>query len=241
MGIKQLSLFSEAEQVKMISPVFSRKKNRAEWELRKSRLGVVRADLSKNLCLSDEGCPIIKPYFGIPDSPLIDFKASLKSDTYDNWVHFFIDDVCFEQIWNPKYTERDVTLLCKFKGMFTPDFTLNPWLSQWQEQFNIFRNRAIGQIAQRRGGRVIPTIGWSFRRSFDYCFCGLSEGGTVAISTNGVQRKIVSLRLFLQGVFELERKLRPEAIVIYGNKIDFHTKARQIWHPNTHLTHLRTV
>ena len=191
--------------------------------------------------LNDEGCPIISPYFGIPDSPLVDFKEAMSSDDFMKWVHFFIDDVFFEQIWNPKYTERDIEKLTKFNGTFTPDFTLNPWLSPWQEQFNVFRNRAIGQIVQRRGGNVIPTIGWSFRRSFDYCFCGLSEGGTVAISTNGVLNNVVSLRLFLEGVFELERHLRPEVIFIYGNKLEFHTKAQQIWHPNTHINHLRSI
>lgn len=241
MDKQQLSLFSESELVKMISPAFSRKKNREEWELRKSRLGVVRADLSKSLLLSNEGCPIIKPFLGVPETPLIDFKEALASDCYDYWVHFFIDDVFFEQIWNPKYTDRDVEILTRFNGTFTPDFTLNPWLSQWQEQFNLFRSRAIGQIVQRRGGNVIPTIGWSFRRSFDYCFCGLSEGGTVAISTNGILKNIVSLRLFREGVFEMERHLHPEIILILGNKIELQTKARQIWYPNTHITHLRNI
>lgn len=241
MSTYQSSLFSEREWVDMIPPTFSKKKNQAEWELRKNRLGVVRADLSKGLQTTDEGCPILKPYFGIPDCPLIDFKESLASNVYDYWIHFFIDDLFFEQIWNPRYTERDIEILTKFKGMFTPDFTLNPWLTPWQEQFNIFRNRAIGQIAQRKGCNVIPTVGWSFRRSFDYCFCGLSEGGTVAISTNGVIKEFVSLRMFREGVFELERHLRPEVIVIYGTKIDLETKAQQIWYPNTHITHLRKL
>jgi len=234
-------LFSEKELARMISPALSKKRNHAEWELRKRRLGVVRADISKDLILSDEGCPIINPYFGIPECPLLDFKEALASINYDYWVHFFIDDVFFEQIWNPKYTERDIEILVRFNGTFTPDFTLNPWLSQWQEQFNVFRSRAIGQIVQRRGGNVIPTIGWSFRRSFEYCFCGLSEGGTVAISTNGVLNNVVSLRLFLEGVFELERHLRPEVIIIYGDKVELRTMAQQIWHPNTHITHIRKL
>ena len=239
MNNRQLSLFSESEQAKMISPAFSRKKNQAEWNLRVNRLGAVRADLSKDLQLSDEGCPTIQPYFGTPQYPLINFKEAMSADSYDYWIHFFIDDVFFEQIWNPKYTARDIEILCKFKGLFTPDFTLDPRLSQWLERFNIFRSRAIGQIVQKRGGIVIPTIGWSFRRSFDYCFCGLSEGGTVAISTNGVLNNYVSLRMFLEGVFELERHLRPEVIFIYGEKIELRTKAHQIWLPNTQIVHLR--
>ena len=239
MNYRQPSLFSESELAKMISPTFSRKKNQAEWNLRVNRLGAVRADLSKDLHLSEEGCPTIQPYFGVPEYPLINFKEALSANCYDYWVHWFIDDVFFEQIWNPKYTERDIEILCKFRGMFTPDFTLDPRLSQWQEQFNIFRSRTVGQLVQRRGGVVIPTVGLSFRRSFDYCFCGLSEGGTVAISTNGVLNNLVSLRLFMEGVFELERQLRPEVIFIYGDKIELRTKARQIWQPNTQIARLR--
>lgn len=235
----QLSLFSESEWTKMISPAFPRKKNQAEWNLRVNRLGAVRADLSKDLHLSEEGCPIILPYFGIPENPLINFKEALSADCYDYWVHFFIDDVFFEQIWHPRYTDRDIDILCKFKGIFTPDFTLDPRLSQWQEIFNVFRSRAIGQLVQRKGGIVIPTVGWSFRRSFEYCFCGLSEGGTVAISTNGVLKNFVSLKLFREGVFELDRRLHPEVIFIYGEKIDLRTNARQIWHPNTQIVRLR--
>jgi len=47
--------------------------------------------------------------------------------------------------------------------------------------------------------------------------------------------------MFLEGVFELERQLRPEVIFIYGDKIDLQTKACQIWHPNKHIMHLRTL
>ena len=158
----QLSLFSEKELAKMISPAFAKKKNHIEWDLRKSRLGAVRADLSKNLILSEEGCPIIKPFFGVPDYPLIDFKEALSSKDYLYWVHFFIDDVNFEQIWHPQYTERDIEILIKYKGIFTPDFTLDPRLGPWQEQFNIFRSRTIGQLVQKCGGTAIPTVGWSF-------------------------------------------------------------------------------
>ena len=237
----QLSLFSENELAKMISPAYSRTRNRIECELRKERLGAVRADLSKDLKLTDEGCPILNPYFGIPEGSLIDFKEAFTSDSLDKWGHFFIDDVFFEQLWNPKYTERDIRVLLKFKGIFTPDFTLDPRMSLWQEQFNVFRSRAIGQIVQRRGGNVIPTVGWSFRRSFDFCFLGLSEGGTIAISTNGVRDKLISLRMFCEGVFELERQLRPEIIFIYGAQIELQTKALQIWHPNIHISRLRSL
>ena len=241
MDVKQLSYFSESEWMKMISPEFSRQKNRAEWNLRKARFGVIRLDLTKDLEMTGDGYPKIKPFFGYPDFPLIDFNEALRLKDYDYWVHWFIDDVCFERIWNPKYTERDLEILARFRGAFTPDFTLWPSMSPVQEQFNIFRSRTIGQRLQRLGVPVIPTIGWSTRASFDYFLCGLSEGGTVAISTNGVIKNLLSQRLFREGVFEMERKLRPGIIVIYGAKMELSTNAQQIWIPNNRITRLRAL
>ena len=238
---KQLSFLSEAEWIKLISPEFTRQKNRAEWNLRKSRFGVIRADLTSDLKMTDDGFPIIEPYFSYPEYPLIDFKKALTSKQYDYWVQWFIDDVCFEQIWNPKYTERDLEILSHFRGAFTPDFTLWPNMSPIQEQFNILRSRTIGQKLQKLDVPVIPTIGWSTRRSFDYFVRGLSEGGTVAISTNGVLRNFVSQRLFREGVFEMERKIRPEIIVIYGAEMELRTKAKQIWIPNKRIANLRLL
>lgn len=238
---KQLSLFNKAEWINMISPEFSRQKYRAEWNLRKSRLGVIRVDLTNDLEMTEDGFPVIKPYFGYPEYPLIDFKEALSTKEYDYWVQWFIDDVCFEQIWNPRYTDRDLDILSRFRGAFTPDFTLWPNMSPIQEQFNLFRSRTIGQKLQSLDVPVIPTIGWSTRRSFDYFVSGLSEGGTVAISTNGVMKSFVSQRLFREGTFEMERKLRPEIIVIYGAKIELKTKARQIWIPNKRIERLRMI
>lgn len=204
-------------------------------------LGAIRADLSKDLKLTEEGCPILEPCYEAPNFPLLDFKAALAIDNRDYWIHFFIDDIFFEQLWNPRFTDRDILLLSEFEGCFTPDFTLFPNMSVWQEQFNVFRNRAIGQLVQKKGGRVIPTIGWSNRRSFDFAFKGLSEGGVVAISTNGIKKSLVSIRLFREGVFELERQLRPSIIIIYGDIIEIKTKARQIWHPNSIISRLRKL
>ena len=237
----QLKLFTEEELSALAIAPTAAYTQQKEWEKRKSRLGIMRVDLSMNLEKDDNGYPIVKPYYGIPDAPLINFKEALAAENHNHWVHFFIDDCLLEQIWTPQYTERDLEILSRFKGTFTPDFTLAPQLELCQQQFNVFRNRAIGQLLQNRGQNVIPTVGWSCRNSFDFCFLGLSEGGTVAISTNGVIREFVSHRLFLEGVFEMERQLHPDNIVIVGQKIELRTKARQLWYPNEQIMRLRSL
>ncbi len=42
----QPSLFSEKELARMISPTLSKKRNHAEWELRKRRLGMAEGQLT---------------------------------------------------------------------------------------------------------------------------------------------------------------------------------------------------
>lgn len=211
------------------------------WEDRKKRLGCLRVDITKTLKSDESGFPVIEPYWGIPENGLIDFKEAISSTDYYHWVHFFVDDVEFERLWNSSHTERYLTKLEHFAGCFSPDFTVSPDMQPWQEQFNIARGRAIGQILQSRGVNVIATVGWSTRRSFDYSFAGLSEGGTVAISTNGVLKQTASVRLFREGVFEMERRLRPENIILVGQELSLNTKARQIWYPNERIRHLRTL
>ena len=235
----QLNLFTVEELSALATTPIDADTQRKEWRKRKLRLGIMRVDLSRNLEKDGNGYPIVKPYYGIPDAPLINFKEALATENHNHWVHFFIDDCLLEQIWIPQYTERDLEILSRFKGTFTPDFTLAPQLELCQQQFNVFRNRAIGQLLQKRGQRVIPTVGWSCRNSFDFCFLGLSQGGTVAISTNGVLRKFVSHRLFLEGVFEMERQLHPDNIVIVGQKMELRTKASQLWYPNEQIMRLR--
>lgn len=237
----QLNLFADEELSAFEVVSAEAETKQKDWRKKKSRLGIMRADLTRNLIRGEDEYPIIEPYFGVPNAPLINFKEALVAQNLNHWVHFFLDDCLFEQIWDPRYTERDLKIISKFKGTFTPDFTLGPQLSPCQEQFNIFRSRAIGQLLQKRGVSVIPTVGWSCRRSFDYCFAGLSEGGTVAISTNGVLRKALSQILFREGVFELERQIKPQNIVIYGQKIHLETKARQIWYRNETIYRLRRI
>ena len=109
-------------------------------------------------------------------------------------------------------------------------------------QPSLFPENELARMISPTFSRKRNHAEWELRKSrLGAIRAGLSEGGTVAISTNGVQGKLVSLRMFREGVFELERQLRPEAIFIYGDKIELKTKARQIWHPNTHIKHLRNI
>ena len=67
------------------------------------------------------------------------------------------------------------------------------------------------------GYKVIPTIAWSDKESFDWCFDGEPKGATVAVSSVGTQRSKETKQLFLEGWNEMLSRLEPETVIFYGS------------------------
>ena len=67
------------------------------------------------------------------------------------------------------------------------------------------------------GYKVIPTIAWSDRDSFDWCFDGTPKGATVAVSSVGTQRNEETKQLFLDGWNEMLARLEPETVIFHGD------------------------
>lgn len=85
--------------------------------------------------------------------------------------------------------------------------------------YNTFRNRWCGAYLKSKGIRVIPTINWGTKESFDFCFAGVPKGSTVAVSTymfhshgNHADQK----DLFMCGYREMLRQIEPEHIICYS-------------------------
>lgn len=55
-------------------------------------------------------------------------------------------------------------------------------------------------------------MGWGIEESFNFCFEGIEEGSTVAISTLASRR---NKEAFLKGFQEMCRRLNPERIICY--------------------------
>lgn len=64
---------------------------------------------------------------------------------------------------------------------------------------------------------TIPTISWSDKESYAWCFDGEPEGGVVAVSSVGTQLNKDAGRLFLDGYREMIHRLQPSKIIMYGN------------------------
>lgn len=133
----------------------------------------------------------------------------------DKGIHFFIDDYQFTRLWN--MPERYLGLLQKFRCVCTPDFSTYTDFPKVVQIYNHFRKHWLGAYWQENGITVIPTISWSDKESFDWCFDGEPVGGTVAVSSVGCMNSKEKKGLFLAGYREMIKRLQPEKIIFYGS------------------------
>lgn len=129
-------------------------------------------------------------------------------------VHFFIDDYQFIRCWNKP--DQYLPLLQKFEAICSPDFSLYTDMPMAMQIYNHYRKHWLAAYWQSIGISVIPTISWSTKESFEWCFDGEPTNSVVAISSVGTQNSKARKRLFLDGYEAMVEKLRPNTILFYG-------------------------
>ena len=162
--------------------------------------------------------PIIHNDNYIPKD-LIGFNYAKTSKNKDTGIHFYIDDYQFERLWNSP--EEYIDLLSEYDCIFSPDFSLYMDMPRAMKIWNIYRSRMIGQFYQNYGIKVIPTISWAEKETFEFCFDGIEKGSVVSISTIGVKRSNEAMQIWKDGVDEMIKRIQPSAILIYGGKVDY--------------------
>ena len=153
----------------------------------------------------------------IPDT-LMDFCHSLRSSLFSAGIHFFLDDYRFERVWRMPW--RYIPRLRKFSLVLSPDFSLYTDMPTAMKIWNVYRSRLLGQMMQKAGCRVVPTVSWADAESYEYCFDGISTGSTVAVSTVGAMYSKTCRKLFIRGFEAMIEKLRPGKIIVYGKLPD---------------------
>jgi len=147
-------------------------------------------------------------------SGLINFKAAMKKNRFEKFVHFYLDDGEFECVWrNP---QRYVKRLSLFSGVLTPDFSLYTDMPTVVQAWNVYRSRILGRIFHQAGCKVIPTVSWSDSKSFLFAFDGIQRHSIVSISSVGIWRDKNFYQLFLKGLDAMIEKINPCCIVFYG-------------------------
>ncbi len=184
-----------------------------------------RTNNTYNLGIYDESMvdgkyqmPIIENDDFIPED-IIGFNYAKTSDNYSAGIHFYLDDYQFERIWNNP--SDYIELLENYSCVFSPDFSLYMDMPIAMKIWNIYRSRLIGQFLQKNGIKVIPTISWAEKETFEFCFDGIPKGSIVSISTIGVKKDDEAMKIWKDGVDEMIKRIEPSTILIYGGKLDY--------------------
>lgn len=131
-----------------------------------------------------------------------------------NGVHFFVDDYRFEGIYT--HPERTLAKYSQYAFLLSPDFSTYADMDLWRQLESVAKNRWVGAYWQSKSLTVIPTISWSTPRSFDFCFDGVEQNATVALSTLGCKRAKLQ---FMRGYEAMIEKLHPETIICFGDPL----------------------
>lgn len=183
-----------------------------------------------NRCTGFYQMPILEPCKYIPKH-LIGFNyLQSKEPEKDTGIHFYLDDYQFERVWtNPlQYLDK----LAQWDCVLTPDFSLYLNMPMAMKIWNTYRSRLIGQLLQDMGVNVIPTLSWAEKETFNFCFDGIKPGGTVSVSTIGVKRNKEAKELFVAGLTEAIKRIKPSCIVVYGGEIEFEYPCRVVYISN---------
>lgn len=128
-------------------------------------------------------------------------------------IHFFTYDWQFESV----YTKPEIALekLDQYFAIMTPGFSTYTDMPLVLQAYSTFKNRWCGAFWQKHGLKVIPTIEWGDKRSFEFCFDGIEENCVVAVSTYSRENY---KKEFMAGYNKMLEVIKPSAILCYGEK-----------------------
>ena len=136
------------------------------------------------------GIPLVKKQeLATENVMLVACSDTRANDTETNkkkGVHFFVDDYRFSGIYNNP--ERTLERYSQYAFLLTPDFSTYSDMDLWRQRESVAKNRWVGAYWQSKGRIVIPTVSWSTPRSFEFCFDGVEQHATVAVSTLGCKK-----------------------------------------------------
>ena len=176
-------------------------------------------EFDENRCTGIYDIPTLDKVIHAPKS-LMGFNYCKSTPPQEGvGVHFFLDDYQFERVWNSP--EDYCTMLADYDCVLTPDFSLYTNMPIAMMIWNTYRSRLIGQMMQDYGCTVIPTVSWAGADSYDFAFDGLPTGGTIAVSTIGVKRDKDAFDIWVQGMDECMKVVKPHNVIVYGGDIGY--------------------
>lgn len=194
--------------------------------------------------------PQLAPQRLLPHDVVSFNERNTVSNPSAHWLDFFVDDTQFECCWNElergivcdspvdhdawRSVDRYIPQLMRFEGVIGTDYSMFPEMLPDQRNWNCARNRVFAYRMQRHGIPCIPVASWCSEEDWEWCFDGLPEESSIAVSTNGCCRRPETRRLFRRGIDELVRRKSPWAIIVCGRPIPElgGCKARLVFYPS---------
>jgi hypothetical protein len=165
--------------------------------------------------------PVIKPVYNVDNIKEwigFNYAQTTSKEKSDLGVNFFLYDQQFERVWNKpnRYTE----FLSQFGAVLSPDFSMYTDFPKAVQIFQHYRKHWVAALWQENGLTVIPTICWSDKESYEWCFDGEPEGGIVAVSNVGCMQNKETRQLFMDGYNEMLTRLQPKEILFFAHTFD---------------------
>lgn len=180
--------------------------------------------------------PVLEPSYSVPDG-LTSFLPSQAKKHPDDFVHFYIEDYRFERLWTEP--ERYVDVLSRYAGMIMPDFSTYINMPVPMQLWNMYRSRALASFYQRCGIDVIPNLVYADERTYGPAFSGLPIGGTYCTCNIGILRDEEARHYFFKGLMKALETVRPDVLLVYGNKMDVELPCDVVYYKNDNMTRVR--
>lgn len=134
----------------------------------------------------------------------------------DGAIHFYCFDNEFEGVWlrQSRSDSQVPPVIARAGACLTPDFSLFTDFPRATQIWNTFRARLLGAVWATHGIEVIPSVCWSDPGSYDFCFDGLPDGGTLAIATGHIAKD--EREFFIMGFKEMLDRCNPDTVLVYG-------------------------
>lgn len=161
------------------------------------------------------GIPIIKAQT-LPPLDTWEHPSRLTSRAIDGTMglHMYAYDYQILRVWS--HPQKYIDVLNRAACVLSPDFSLYTDTPEALNIYNHYRKHWLGAYWQRYGIKVIPTICWAGRDSFDWCFDGEPSQSVVSVSSMGTQRRADTQSAFMLGYDAMMERLQPETILFFG-------------------------
>ena len=152
------------------------------------------------------------------DVKLLGFNYATNPKTLDKdkqWVHFFLPDYRFQQVWNNPV--KYIDCFKQYKGICSPDFSCYIGMPKAMQIFNVYRMAFLSAFYEREGIKVLPSVTWGEADTYEWCFSWIPKGSAVVVSTVGCVQNKQATKEFLKGYEKMLDIVQPYQVILYGH------------------------